>query len=234
MNVRRLVVNADDFGIAAGVNRGIVEAHERGIVTSTSLMVRRAAAAEAAAYARASARLGVGLHLELGEWAHGEAGWYATREIVDLEDADAVHTEVDAQIAEFRELVSRGPTHVDSHQHVHRSEPVASVAQAAARRLGVPLRHRAPAIRYRGDFYGQTATGASLPELITVDALVTLVESLPFGMTELACHPGYADGLDSSYASERELELRALCDPKVRDAIAAHGVLLCSFKDFGR
>ena len=49
---RVLIVNADDFGLSAGVNRGIVEAHERGIVTSASLMVRRPAAREAADYAR--------------------------------------------------------------------------------------------------------------------------------------------------------------------------------------
>ena len=231
MSVRRLVVNADDFGIAAGVNRGIVEAHERGIVTSTSLMVRRPAAAEAASYARGSARLGVGLHLELGEWAHGEAGWYATREIVDLDDGSGVRAEVETQVAAFRELVGRDPTHVDSHQHVHRSEPVASVAEAIARRLGVPLRHYAPGIRYCGDFYGQTATGVPLPELLTVDALVALVESLPVGVTELACHPGYGDDLDSSYRMERELELRALCDLRVRHAIAARGVILSSFAD---
>ena len=229
--MRRLVVNADDFGISRGVNRGIVEAHERGIVTSASVMVRRPAAAEAARYARESARLGIGLHLELGDWAYGESGWYATREIVDLKDASAVRTEVEAQLAAFCELVGRGPTHVDSHQHVHRSEPVAAAAQAVAQRLDVPLRHETPGIRYCGEFYGQTATGDPLPDLVTVDALVALVEALPAGVTELACHPGYGDDLDSPYRTEREVELRALCDPRVRHAIAAHGVVLCSFAD---
>src|SRR5206468_2930594 len=58
-----VVVNADDLGLSPGVNRGIIEAHERGIVTSASLMVRWPAAAEAAAYARSRPQLGVGLHL---------------------------------------------------------------------------------------------------------------------------------------------------------------------------
>ena len=56
-----LIVNADDFGQSPGVNRGIIEAHEHGIVTSASLMVRWPAAASAAAYAREHARLGLGL-----------------------------------------------------------------------------------------------------------------------------------------------------------------------------
>lgn len=47
-----MIVNADDFGLSPGVNRGIIQAHEHGIVTSASLMVRRAAAYQAAQYAR--------------------------------------------------------------------------------------------------------------------------------------------------------------------------------------
>jgi predicted glycoside hydrolase/deacetylase ChbG (UPF0249 family) len=60
--MRYLVVNADDFGSCSGVNRGIAEAHARGIVTSTSLMVGRPASEEAALVARAFPALSVGLH----------------------------------------------------------------------------------------------------------------------------------------------------------------------------
>jgi len=68
MRQRLLIVNADDFGLSDGVNRGIVEAHERGIVTSASLMVWHDAARAAAAYARGRPQLDVGVHLDLGEW----------------------------------------------------------------------------------------------------------------------------------------------------------------------
>src|SRR5436190_23980393 len=64
---RAVIVNADDFGQSAGINRGIIEAHERGIVTSASLMVRWPAAPAAAAYACAHRGLSVGLHVDLGE-----------------------------------------------------------------------------------------------------------------------------------------------------------------------
>ena len=67
---RFLIVNADDFGLSAGVNQGIIEAHERGVVTSASLMVRWPAAVAAAAYARSHPQLAVGLHVDLGEWAY--------------------------------------------------------------------------------------------------------------------------------------------------------------------
>ena len=66
--MRYLIVNADDFGYTEGVNRGILDAHDEGIVTSASLMVERPAAAEAAAHARERPGFGVGLHVELRSW----------------------------------------------------------------------------------------------------------------------------------------------------------------------
>ena len=63
--LRRVIVNADDFGQSTGVNRGIIEAHEHGIVTSASLMVTGDAYDEAVALAHENPRLGVGLHLTL-------------------------------------------------------------------------------------------------------------------------------------------------------------------------
>ena len=68
MSTRYLIVNADDFGQSRGINRGITEAHEQGIVTSASLMVRWPAAPEAAAYARSHGSLSLGLHFDFGEW----------------------------------------------------------------------------------------------------------------------------------------------------------------------
>jgi predicted glycoside hydrolase/deacetylase ChbG (UPF0249 family) len=61
--VRRLIVNADDFGLTAGVNRAIIEAHRAGIVTSTTLMANSAAYDEAILLAQQAPRLGVGVHL---------------------------------------------------------------------------------------------------------------------------------------------------------------------------
>ena len=116
---RLLIVNADDFGQSAGVNRGIIAAHERGIVTRASLMVRWPTATAAAAYARGNPRFGVGLHLDLGEWTYRDGAWPALYEVVSLQDAHAIAEEVSRQLAAFREIVGRDPTHLDSHQHVH-------------------------------------------------------------------------------------------------------------------
>src|SRR5437870_8870577 len=111
---RSVIVNADDFGLSSGVNRGIIEAHQHGIVTSASLMVRWPAAVEAAAMARECPKLSVGLHLDLGEWTYRGGQWVQLYEVVDLEDADAVRREVREQFDRFCESTSHPPTHLDS------------------------------------------------------------------------------------------------------------------------
>ena len=90
---RFAIVNADDFGLTSGVNRGIIEAHEHGIVTSASLMVRYTAAKEAADYARSRANFSIGLHVDLGEWRYANGEWRAAYQVVSADDAAAVRAE---------------------------------------------------------------------------------------------------------------------------------------------
>ena len=174
MTARTLIVNADDFGRSPGVNRGVVRAHEEGIVSSASLMVRWPAAAEAAAYARRG-RLSVGLHLDLGEWEYRAGEWRERYSVVDRYDADAVGAEVARQLDLFERLVGRGPSHLDSHQHVHRDGPAKRALAAAGARLGAPVRGAAPDIAYSNAFYGQDTRGAPFPEAITVARLIETI-----------------------------------------------------------
>lgn len=227
---RRLVVNADDFGQSAGVNDGVLEAHARGIVTSASLMVRWEAAAAAVARSRDFPRLGIGLHLDFGEWAYRAGEWEAVYEVASTTDAAAVAEEVGKQLESFRALVGRAPTHLDSHQHVHRSDPMWSIVRAIAQELRIPVRHSGQ-VRYCGDFYGQAERGARFPAGIRVEHLVSIIRALPSGVTELACHPALGDDLDSMYRGERTVEVRSLCDPSVVAAIAEEGVELRSFAE---
>ena len=229
---RCLIVNADDFGLSPGVNRGVIGAHDGGIVTSASLMVRWPAAAEAAAHAREHPDLSLGLHFDIGEWVYRGETWTPAYEVVPADDATAVTEEAARQLGAFRHLTGRNPTHIDSHQHVHLREPARSILGEMARRLNVPLRHQGPRIRYCGSFYGQTGEGQPLPDAIGVDGLIGTLAALPPGVTELACHPGLDDGLESTYRGERATEVTVLCDPRVRAAIVSEGIELCSFGSF--
>jgi predicted glycoside hydrolase/deacetylase ChbG (UPF0249 family) len=78
---------------------------------------------EAADAARVRPRLSLGLHLDLGEWLYRGDRWECTYLRVQLDDEGAVRTETARQLAAFRRLVGCDPTHLDSHQHVHREEP---------------------------------------------------------------------------------------------------------------
>lgn len=226
---RRLIVTADDFGRTPGINRGIIQTFEDGIVTSASLMVRWPAAQEAAQYARRRPDLAVGLHVDLGEWRYRQGQWEAVYQVVSPEDPDQVAAESARQLARFRELLGRDPTHLDSHQHVHRADPARSVLLRLARDLRVPLRAVTAGITYCGDFHGQTATGEPIAEGVSVASLLAVLASLPEGTSELACHPGLGDDAASVYAEERNAEVETLCDPRVRDALAREKIALCSF-----
>ena len=104
--MRYLIVNADDFGASPGVNHGIYDAHCRGIVTSTSLMVDGPACEEAALLARLAPRLGLGLHVDLG-------GWDRTGRTTE-----ALLAELNRQVGRFVEWIGRAPSHVDSHRDI--------------------------------------------------------------------------------------------------------------------
>jgi predicted glycoside hydrolase/deacetylase ChbG (UPF0249 family) len=211
---RRLIVNADDFGLTPGVTRGIARAHVDGIVTSTSLMVLEPAAADAARLAHELPRLDVGLHAVAP--AGGPDEWPA---------------ELERQLTRFAALMGRPPTHVDSHHDVHRDPDVLPHFARAARALGVPLRAHSPA-RCFSRFYGQWG-GESHPEHLAPANLVRLLdEHVGPGWTEMNCHPGEVDAqLRSSYTAEREVELATLCDPALRRGLAARRIRLAGFRD---
>ena len=224
-----LIVNADDFGMSPGVNRGIITAHELGIVTSASLMVRWPATHAAAVYEKEHSELSLGLHVDLGEWAYRDGQWVAVYEVVPQHDFAAVKKEVSCQLDSFRQIVGKDPTHIDSHQHVHRREPAHSILVEIANHIGVPLRHYTSEIRYCGDFYGQTAEGQPFHEAISVESLIKIFSALPAGTTEMACHPGEVETLETMYRIERAQEVQVLCDPQIRDALVAADIHMASF-----
>lgn len=224
---RFLVVNADDLGLSKAVNDGIFRAHEGGIVTSASLMVRQGAAPEAAERAAGLPDLAIGLHIDLGEWNYEAGAWALAYSRCGLDDPAAVEAECRAQLQRFRALVGRDPTHLDSHQHVHESEPVKAVAETLSAELGVPLRNRS--IRCEGGFYGQSGKGEPFPEGISEDRLIELIRALPSGWTEIVCHPAAGPVPSSTYNQERKRELTVLCSPRIRRASKTAEVQLRPF-----
>ncbi len=145
----RLIINADDFGISRGVNIGIIEAAEAGVVTSASLIVNLPAFPDAIARAQSGADLSLGLHLNFttGRSLSGAQSltrrdtgeFYAlptllARASLGLVDSSDINLECKAQIDR---MIDAGfpPTHLDSHRHVHMHPAIfPAVARAAASR----------------------------------------------------------------------------------------------------
>jgi predicted glycoside hydrolase/deacetylase ChbG (UPF0249 family) len=228
--MRYLVVNADDFGFSRSVNRGVIEAHEQGIVTSASLMVDRPGAAEASAYATRCPELGLGLHVELKCWRVSRVPRRgATLRASALARATAV--QLQRQLERFRALVGRDPSHRDAHHNRHLQDDVQPQFREVAEQLHVPVRRIDPRIAFQGDFYGHDGKGRPDPGAITTEALLSLLEGIDEPITDLACHPGFTDDLEDWYWSEREQEVRVLCDGRVRAAVSRLGLRLCTFSE---
>ncbi len=247
---RVLVVNADDFGLTAGVSRGILDAHRRGIVTSSTVLASLPSQPELDAEAAALAALGLGLHVNL-TWGAPVSPPAAVPSLVDeagrfhrdLElvaaraRADEVRREVDAQVETFTRRFGRPPTHLDSHHHVHRRVPrVGDAVLDVALDARLPLRSQdagfREGVRRRGvrtpdQFLGED----SVEPYWTAARLLDALAALPVGVTELMCHPGrYDEALAySRYGRQRETELQALCEPEVRATVERLGIALRHF-----
>src|SRR5687768_9822593 len=219
-----LIFNADDFGASTGVNRGILECHLHGVVTSASMMVTGRAVREAASMSRDCPALAIGLHWDV--WGEDE------REF-DLGDTRAVREEFQRQLDAFHRLLGRLPTHVDSHRHAHRDPAAAHVFRELVEPLGVPLRDDGR-VAFVGGFYAQWEWGVTDVEHVSVPVLERMVrEEVTSGWTEFSCHPGYrSPDYAAIYLVEREAEVRTLTDPRIREAIDAEGIRLASYLDY--
>lgn len=226
---RKLIFNADDFGLSHATNRGIIQCRRQGILTSASLMVRAPAAAAAVEYASDDLFLSLGLHVELGEWEYRTDQWVQTAEVVPLDDPLAVRDEIYRQVDAFIKLTGKNPTHLDSHQHVHQQNSVKLLMRELADTMGIVLRGNSPAVRFWGAFFGQDEHLQPKPENVSVANLLKLLDQLQPGITEMSCHPGLDRSLNSSYCSQRLLEVQTLCDPLIRQAIRAKGIRLVPF-----
>jgi hopanoid biosynthesis associated protein HpnK len=154
--VRRLIINADDFGLTSGVNRGILESHHKGVVTSSTLMACGAQFDQAAALAAHAPRLSIGCHVVLVDGSPQLSGdqvssltasgsvarfresliSFAGLAVAGRLDQEQIENEVTAQI---RKLQASGITvsHLDSHKHTHMFPVVLKAMLRAAKNCGV-------------------------------------------------------------------------------------------------
>ena len=152
--MKNLIVNADDLGWTAGVNRGIAEAHRKGLVTSTSLLANGQAFASALEVASKNPALSVGVHLNLSDGPptapaeqvrgllNGKGSLEGGPENLLLRIAtrslavEEVEREWDAQIRKVRDAGIE-PTHLDGHKHVQMLPGLFEMAVRLAKKHGI-------------------------------------------------------------------------------------------------
>lgn len=216
------IVNGDDFGFSRGINRGILEAHHHGVLTSTSLMVDFPAAGEASRLPGEAPSLGVGLHVVM---THEDC-----RPRFDFDSRDFAEREIQRQWDRFVDLLGRPPSHLDAHHNVFRDPRLLPVFKELAGEQRVPLREHS-GVTYFSEFYGRW-DDETHPGQIGVESLCEMLRTrIGAGVTELGCHPGYPGDFKSSYAGEREIELRTLCSPVIRSLIDDLGIRLINYND---
>lgn len=205
--MKYLIVNADDFGYSPGVNRGIAEAHEHGIVTSTSVMVDSVAAQEASQLSKYP-ELAVGLH-------------YVPENTGDID------TELNRQIDAFMDIVGANPSHIDIHKVRHDDIELKNKVIEFAQTYGIPARYSGKA-KFIDSFFGPHANGD-----VSVAQLKKSIDEATDEINELMCHVGHCDEYlrsHSSYNDLREEELKSVCNEEIKSYVSSKGLALTNWK----
>lgn len=270
--LRRVIVNADDFGQTPGVSQGIIDSHQRGIVTSASLMVNSPYAKHGTDLQSSRAvSMALGLHFNLTAGVPvsdivlvrslvDDSGYFPApfdssilgmridssqidaqvnsvlKRLALNAKVDDIRNELWAQFDRFVSLTGMTPTHIDTHHHIHRIQNVLNAVAELAKEHRIPVRQISPSMKsflrkkgiptsdwFVGRFWGEPDRERALNELIRA------LRRSRAGITELMCHPGYADSLlrmDSMYSWQRETEVDLLSDQGVRALIDHCGVSL--------
>lgn len=243
-----LIVTAEDYGLSPSVSRGILDAVGFGIVRNVSVLANIVTDEELGRLKEVS-RASVGLHFTLTAGAplnppervpslvNSEGSFHSRWEqIQGRAKPEQIALELDAQFTRLKNAGFR-VCHINSHHHIHIQPEVLDIFIPFARRHRLPVRASIPPLRdllaelniptthrYIGDFFDEPN--------ITVDGLSRILRDLPYGFTELACHPGLPDpGLlkYSSYTFQRGVELATITNSEVQTFLEQQGIILTSF-----
>ncbi|MCE1245492.1 MAG: ChbG/HpnK family deacetylase [Firmicutes bacterium] len=235
-----IIFHADDFNLTSGVNKGIIDAYKNGVVRSTSIMPNIPNFDESVELLNENPGLDIGVHINLTFGRPisdpsevpslvDDSGifWRRPAMLADVADFEEMKKEILRQMEVCLDAGLK-PTHIDTHHHLHRSDPraleilcelavehkmaVRSVNQEMRdyiMKKGIPTPDN-----FNGDFYNS--------DNITIESLERVIRTAPDGFSEIMCHPGVSDDelMDiSTYNKCREAEIKTLCHPRIWQAI---------------
>lgn len=258
MTNKKLIINADDFGLTPGVTQGIIEAHNNGIVTSTTALTVSDYFLDAMKAAKTQApTLGIGIHLTLTLNNHrpilprevvpslvDDQGHFWNQNIFEEKvNLEEVAMEWEAQMIRFLSSGFR-PTHIDSHHNAHgKNKGLLGIALKLAEKFDLPVRNVSRSSEGDSliDLYGKVPTtgemiGSFYGEGVSVTQLLENFDHIVSSNTdvfEMNCHPAFLDAIitkTSSYNTKRVEELEILTSAEAKEALMERNILLTNFK----
>lgn len=255
--MKRLIINADDFGFTRDVNAGIVHAHREGVLTSTTLMANGDAFDDAVRLAYETPGLDIGCHLVLVQGTSLLTGKPLPETPVRLLRTLAsgglnVYGELRAQIEKIRDT-GISITHLDSHKHTHIVPSIFRSVIKLAHQFEIPYvrlpldhttRFAGAACQFADRYYRRFAHGSNvqltdhflgfrLTGYLTEESFAAALRGVKEGTTEFMCHPGFLDNelkaAPTRLKEHRVRELEALTSPRIRKVMDAESIHLATF-----
>lgn len=241
--IKRLIINADDFGMCEGNTLGILSAHKNGVLTSATCMMNMPYASLALEEAKKYPHFGVGIHLTLtvgkplveGAKSFTDENGYFKRpshypDKKPHADEKELYTEWKAQIEKFISIANKKPTHIDSHHHVHMLPWHQDVVLKLAQEYDIPIRQRQQItntyeyVHVDEHFYEDGVSLQTAKEIIENNDDVV----------EFMTHVGFLDQelYDmSSYNMPRMKELQIIKSKELKQFIEENNIELIHFGD---
>ncbi|MGH9422752.1 MAG: carbohydrate deacetylase [Thermoanaerobaculia bacterium] len=239
---RRLIVTADDVGIHRGMTEGAIRGHREGIVTACSVVANGIAFDNAIDRLRDVPSLEVGVHLTLVE-EKSLTGMRFPKSYIGFvlgrKDLAAIERELRAQI-ELVLATGLRVTHLNGHQHLHMWPSVFDITLRLAKEYGIGyvrvVRDRGgqggivrrvsiAALNHLGRSIKDRTIGVMEAGHLSTDRIIELLAFVD-GTTELVTHPGIGVDAYPQWRYSWDAETEALCDPRVRQAVADGGIEL--------
>lgn len=241
--IKKLIVNADDFGISEGASIGILMAHADGILTSTTCMMNMPFAQFALKQAEKFPKLGVGIHLVLTvgrplvdgakSFTDKDGNFIRPKDYPDHQphaDKEELYREWKAQMELFIKTAGKKPTHIDSHHHTHLIPAHHEVVIKLAKEYDLPIRQREQIL----DTYQYVRCADQMyDERITYDFMTSELDT-DEEILEYMCHPALIDQRlydMSSYCLARMKELELIRSPEMKDFISKNKIELINYSD---
>lgn len=237
----KLIVNADDFGYCEAVNQGIIYAHKKGVVNSTTIMANMPGFDSAVELLKENKDLKCGVHMTMTCYKPvlnnlktlvDENGYFhrrLTKEVVESVDLDELYEEFCAQIDKAKKYIDI--THLDSHHHAHREERFRPVIQKIVDKYKLPIRmnicrENLQNIGFIEEFYSDNVC------VEWFEKHADFINS--HEVVDMMCHPAMLDEFiykSTSYNINRMKELEVLTNPKVKEILEKHEIKTTNYKD---